>query len=309
MKINFRLRLLLFLLPVLSGVVGIAFAPVDPYYPYAYLGDDCMGRAPWVYQRLSQDTSTCEVAFIGSSHTLNGVNDSLLSALTGRPVANFGYCRLGRNLQWVLANRILQTKKPRVLVIEVKETEDQLSHPLFPYLASSKEVFFPAWQWNVRLFSDAAQAFTWRLEYCQKRVQGVTLPQTAGDIRQFGYLNSDHTAPLADLEKAAKRRHKTIAPASDWQAATTLAFPLHYLEKMALLCEEQQVRVVYLYLPSYGCDPEMGIEGKAWYEAHGELWIPPATILTDPAHWGDDNHLNAQGAEKLTRWLAGQFER
>ena len=42
--------------------------------------------------------------------------------------------QLGRDLHWLLAREVLETRKPKLLVIEVTESEPRSMHPAFPYL-------------------------------------------------------------------------------------------------------------------------------------------------------------------------------
>ena len=120
-------HIILFFLPVLLLIIIV---PVNKRQKYLGLENDCFNHAIWIYDRLYKNSKPVDIAFLGSSHTINGINDKLIEEELKRynmTAANFGYCRLGRNLSYVLLKEIIKTKKPRylgffVLIISFSKT-------------------------------------------------------------------------------------------------------------------------------------------------------------------------------------------
>src|SRR5687767_9647068 len=108
---KFILHTTLFLLPLLAGATIIFFLPTDRKRSYHYLTKDCEGRGAWMYRRIFERPEPVDVAFLGSSHTINGINDTLINQqLIGKKMTacNLGYCRLGRDLQLVLIKHLIE---------------------------------------------------------------------------------------------------------------------------------------------------------------------------------------------------------
>jgi hypothetical protein len=95
-----------------------------------------------------------------------------LSAITGQKikVANLGYCRRGRDIQFVMLKDLFQQKKPKILVIEVAEDEPKKSHPVFPYLAESNDLWGSFVFFNQRYFLNIWKGIVVRFEYLKHRL-------------------------------------------------------------------------------------------------------------------------------------------
>ena len=76
-----------------------------------------------------------------------------------------------------------------------------------------------------------------------------------------------------------------------------------YLKKLSELCIENNIRLKFLYIPGYGSNEKAPLEMMT-YQKYGDVLIPPHEIFADPDNWGDENHLNRAGAEKLSEWVA-----
>lgn len=104
-----------FLFGVASWLLTLAglWLPYPRSQAYGSLPEDCYGHGPWLYHRLFEDPRPIDVAFLGSSRTLRAVHEEQVFPAVDSPVvANLGYCRLGRNLHWVIASDLMDTKPP-----------------------------------------------------------------------------------------------------------------------------------------------------------------------------------------------------
>jgi hypothetical protein len=299
------LKILLFLL-LLIGVVYLI--PIDRRQRFLQLKDDCSAHAIWVYDRIHSNTKPVDIVFLGSSHTINGIRDDSIGKqlkLSSLHVANFGYCRYGMNLYPVLLKEILSTKKPRIVILEVREDENRYSHPVFPYLADAKDVFLAYPFFNRDLVRDYFDAFLYRLKLLKVQYfrQEITLDSSDND---FGFMGSADTVSKTSLEKAKEEKLKPKSLLTSFERFFYMTYPRYYLEKLANLCKENNIRLVFLYLPEYGSTQPEPIE-MTTYKKYGTVLIPPLSIFDDPDNWADDNHLNHAGAGKLSKWVGGQI--
>jgi hypothetical protein len=228
-------------------------------------------------------------------------------------VANLGYCRPGRNLQYAVLKDLLRVRLPAHVVLEVGHHEPHYSHPMFPYVADAEDIVGAPVLTNKAVVSDLWDGVVVRFERWRQ-----TLLYDDGDLppvdeRPHAFREQTRRAPIEILERRkrrwAGRAASTSAPGDD--TSSRRRFGRHYLDSVIELAKRHDVQVHFLYLPAYGA-PWAVMEEEAVYRRHGDLWVPPREIFEEPAHWMDESHLNAFGARKLATWLAeriAQLER
>ncbi len=292
-------KLLLFLLPLLLLLV---LWPIDARWRFQGLKDDCFNHGIWIYDRIHSHPKPIDLAFLGSSRSLNGINDQLISSQWGdREAVNLAYCRFGRNLTLVLLKELLSEQPIKTLVVEVRETEDRYSHPVFPFMAATKEVLLPNPIFNKQVVSDMWVHLAYKVELLQDQLYRQE-PAAVLQTEAYGFASPADTADPAVLEEARQRRLQPKAPLSDFENNFHMQFPRRYLKKVADLCRKNNIELVFLYLPAYG-DPRKLPNEHATYLQYGKLLLPPAHILSPTTHWCDENHLNQTGAAALSQWL------
>lgn len=297
------LHIALFLLP---AVILVLIIPVDVRMKYAGLKNDCFNHGIWIHDRIHHNPDPVDIAFLGSSHTINGIDDRIISeSLTPIKAANFAYCRLGRNLDYVLLKEILKKKKISKLVVEVREREDRYSHPVFPYIASTPDVVYPFLIFNRDTFKDIWYHLSYKIETGQDVIyKRDSIP----DYRQedFGFAGHYDTALASLLDEIKIKRNLPKKEESKYMKEFHLNYPRGYLRKISQICKENQIALCFLYLPSYGNQNKVP-EALSLYEELGIILIPPDTIFDNPLNWHDENHLNINGARLLSQWLADQL--
>jgi len=300
-------KVLLFLLPL---VFLIYLIPIERRQRFVQLKEDCSWRGIWLFDRVHHDHNPIDVAFFGSSKTINGIMDEGIGKQLNLPsvhVVNFGYCRYGVNLYYVLLKEILRSKKPKILFLEVRGEENRYSHPVFPYIADANDIFLATPFFNRDLVRDYFDSFLYRLkllkvQYFKK--DSVTHFHN-GD---FGYMGSGDTASKAFMEKVKLEHSRPAIQLDPLVRYLYMTYPNHYLKKLSEICIENHIRLIFLYFPEY-CSlvnepPEM-----TTYRKYGDVLIPPDEIFNDPDNWGDEAHLNRAGAKKLSEWVAGQIRK
>ncbi|MEM7104131.1 MAG: hypothetical protein AAF502_13420 [Bacteroidota bacterium] len=286
--------------------------PLDRQFAYHFLENDCYGHASWIHDRIHLNENEIDIAFLGTSATIQAIYEeaieNVLDSTYGQTprLANLGYCRPGRNLHYILLEELLSEKKVNTIILEVREKEDRYSHPVFPNLAKREDVLKPVWMFNRDIASDWVNALLTRYAYRkQKFLHNLSLEYPV-DTLLFGYGAGTRIAPEKELQEMLEKRREPKAELSQWQKDFYAKYPKAYIEKIADLCEENEVKLVFLFLHFYGVQAEEPTE-LDYYNGLGEIWLPPKAIFEKPSNWMDPDHLNINGANELAPWLASKI--
>jgi hypothetical protein len=295
-------NIILFLLPIL---ILIIFLPVNERSKFLGLKDDCFNHGIWIHDRIYENEKPVDIAFFGTSKTINGINDEWIEKqLSDKKVnvVNLGYCRLGRNFSFTLFKKMLKNKQPKHLIIEVREDENRYGHPIFPYICNTSEVLFAPPFFNRDIVSDMFIHFSYKIELTQDYLYNE-IPQAAVSDEPFGFSCSPDTASREELY------HVKVISHHPKSALTNLARNFHmqlsrtYLKKIHAICAKDNIEISFLYIPSYGAPYEKPLELES-YELYGNVFFPPERIFENPDNWFDEDHFNQAGAEKLSKWIA-----
>lgn len=301
------LNIMWILLPVL--IAFIVF-PVDKRNRYTGLKEDCFNHGIWVYDRIHLNSKPIDIAFIGSSHTVNGINDGLIEQSLknqNQAVVNLGYCRLGRNLSYTFIKELFKSKLPKAIVIEVMEDEDRYSHPIFPYVAETGDVFAPALLFNRDIAADMRESILYKLTLIQKFFSS-TFENVPVSTEAYGFASSHDTASAETLSEINKRRSQPEPEMSSLERNFYMKYPRTYLHKISKLCSARNIKIYFLYLPGYGSHSSLPKENDT-YIRYGEVLIPPDSISRNTSYWKDEDHLNQAGAASLSSWVACELEK
>ncbi|MCF8332185.1 MAG: hypothetical protein K9H84_07010 [Bacteroidales bacterium] len=297
-------HIILFLIPVIAFLILIQ---PNKRLRYTGLKDDCFNHGIWVHDRIFENPDPFDIAVLGSSHTINAVNDEIMDSLTNdKSVVNFGYCRLGRNLTYVLLKDILAEKSPETIIVEVREDEDRYSHPVFPLVANTTDVLLPVALFNRDIFADMWTHFSYKTELFRDNLFNAMEVQ---DVRleDYGFASHPDTAKISYLDSIKKKRSIYKEPLARWERDFHMKYPKAYLKKVRQLCEKNNQKLFFLYLPSYG-RPFNRPKNSNFYSNQGRLLIPPDSILENKDYWYDKSHMNKAGANALSRWLAHEIQ-
>ena len=188
--------------------------------------------------------------------------------------------------------------------MEVRSTESSQSHPVFPYLADNRNLI-TAYPWfNAGWFSDFSLALRYRVQLLQESLWTDSQPRQPGG-NTFGFTPILDTASRDQLQMMKERRQMK-KPSPEWKQDFDHSFPLHYVKRIAELCAENDVQLVFLYLPAYGMPYQEPVKAAA-LNAYAPILLPPSEILENPNYWHDENHLNRAGAAIFSEWLAREL--
>lgn len=299
------IHLSIFLLFPFAIIVLLFVIPADKKFAYHFIKTDCYNHSDWIYGRM-HDTASIDIAFIGSSRTIHAIADSLIESLMGKAVnesphlVNLGYCRFGRNLDFVIVKDLLAAKRVKMLVLEVREDEEPFSHLDFGYIASSLDLLQPVFI-NPRYFNDFWKGLQMRVEWAKSGLKVRPIESVSHRILSsiYGYGSSAMSLPA---NKALPASLPESAAAISVLHEMKMNFPRHYIAEIATLAKANDVRVCFLYIPSYGFSQHTPSE-YLYYRQFGQVLIPPAKIFSNPAYFMDENHLNDQGSAQMAEWL------
>jgi hypothetical protein len=303
----FLLRCSLFLVPLAAGVIAIFSAPYDKGFGYGSMFPGCGNQGSWLYNRVFINPKKIDVAFIGSSHTMNAVNDACLRDLSQQngvalEFTNLGFCRTGRDLQYTLAKDLLSRKKIKLLVIEVTERESYWSHPDFPYIASTHDLLRPV-VLNSEYPRIVIDGLTYRWEYSKNILFDNSPQEDTNTMSDHGFRGHDHIADKEQLVNAERQSRERFSDTSDH---FTLPYSRDWLKAIIDLADESHVRIAFLYLPGYGTPLKKPLE-NSWYSSYGQVITLPDSVRERQDFWYDDAHFNDRGAKALAPYLYSEI--
>jgi len=304
---------MLFLLPLFVGIVFLFLIPVDKKFSYHFVKGECDNKASWIYQRIFEQKENIGIAFTGASQTSCAIMDEYLEKefvkVTGHEikVANLGYCRRGRDIQFVMLKDLFQQKKPKFLVIEVAEDEPKKSHPVFPYLAESHDLWESFVFFNQRFPLNIWNGIAVRFEFLKYLLLQEENSTNTQNFQNFGYLPSNQIAePETIKQNEADWAHRMSKSKSDFARNIELNYSKHYLNKIVKLAQKNNCEVLFLYLPESGSKIKTPLLTD-YYKTFGKLIVLPDSILTNLSNWKDATHFNDSGALKASEFIVSKI--
>ena len=280
------------------------------------LRDDGL-RLAEVYERIDADSRPIDIAFIGTSHTMNGIDDRdvedrLARAGVRANVANLGVMWMGRDLHLWLTKKLLASKAPKMIVLEINEHEPPYGHPLMPYIASAPDMFCCRF-WDDFNFPKMFLLFLKEQLFGSESViwPWVAPPDTVPASRwEYGWHPLDgnwdsrvpHAVSLGD-------RLEGLMGGNSRSAAYELTgeFGRQTVRQIVNQARSARVKVMFLYLPefNYAANPEA--DNIAFYSAMAPVIIPPHDLVANPHNWWDFAHLNRDGANQFVPFLSARI--
>ena len=316
------LRIALAAAVAILALAGTGFIPHSRYVRWQDMRVEAYARLGWIYERIHFDDTPVDVAFIGTSHTLNGIDGALVEATLSqhlgecRRVVNLAMPQYGRNLHWLIVRELLQNRRVGTIVVEVFENESRKPHPLFAAVAEVQDVLRAPALINLNWLTDIAKLPARQVLLALKSLwpEGFGL-RPVFDPAAYDGPDVDNTrrvqvrgvalTPLLDrvippdvLEQRAEavRRRKDVNMLPPSWESLEYGMPLHYLRLITQLAHHQGTEIRFLYLPSYAYARHQPHHG-AHYD--GPL-MHTGDLLARTDVWQDPDHLNMHGARILS---------
>ncbi len=309
---HFIKNIAIFHSPLILGAFALFLFPVDKSFSYHFVKGECENKAAWIYSRIVEKQDNIDVVFTGASQTGCAVMDNIVSdeltKLYGTPTnaVNFGYCRRGRDIQYVMLKEFFRLKKPEILVIEVSEDEPKKSHPVFPYLAESSDLFSSFVLFNQRYFISIWRGILLRFEHLKWRFAG-SVSTGYNNFSEYGYRPSSVIATAETIEINKLNWEKRLKKRKNgWFTKLEINYSKHYLDKIISLCNLNNCKPVFLYLPESGSKLKEPLYAD-YYRSKGELIILPENITGNYSNWKDATHFNDSGAMEASKFIVSQL--
>lgn len=294
------------------AALGLALLPIPERARYDTLHQDA-ARLKYVYERIVDSRTAIDVAFVGTSHIMNGIDDRdierrLRDQHIDVKVANLGVIMPGRDLQLLMVRKLIDKKTPRLIVLEVDEHEPPYGHALAPYVEELADVFCCKFFLDVH-FPASVLMFLKR--------QAVNIPllfrteQIAPrKIDDFGWMPIDRVLPAAGSSligvSAAGSSASSQQRWREWAYRKTAWYGIDVVKRIRSLAQENGIDVAFLYLPEYAYAKRSSVDLQ-YYRALGPLLFPPQSVVSNSLNYADGIHLNADGAKALVPFLADQI--
>ncbi len=305
---QFIKHIIFFFIPVYIGIVALFLVPVEKKFSYNFVKGECDNKASWIYNRIFIDNRNVDVVFSGASQTgcaiMDGMIEKELNKKSGEKmsVANFGYCRRGRDIQYVMLKDLFENKKPKIVVVEVYEDEPKKSHPVFPYLASTTGLFSSLVLFNQRYISNIWKGITVRFEYVKHLVFNTNTTHLQ-KFSPFGYRQSSQKVEHnIVLENRAVWKKRIANSKPSYISKIERNYSKHYLEKIVKLAKQNSCKILFLYLPESGSNLKKPLLFD-YYKSLGDIIILPESIIDDELNWKDAMHFNDSGAIKTSNFI------
>lgn len=301
---------MLFLLPVLLVIAGLYIIPLNKKQGYSFMQDNCLGKSNWIYNRLFENHENIDIAFIGTSHMIDAIDEDVAKDFMKRrgvkcEIANLGYCRIGRNMDYAIIKDLFKQKKPQYIVLEVRERENRDGHMDFGYIADSRDVLAPVMLFNDNYFTDLYNGIIVRLEILKDNLLGKSKADRG--VVQYARRPDSAIADVGHLDWIKRERVGKWKYSKGFGRWFYNRYSFTYIDNICSLAADNNCTVIFLYLPGYGSIPQP--EEMEFYKARGRVLISPATIYDSPTNWKDQDHMNAFGSAALSEWLAAEIIR
>lgn len=320
-----RSRLLALIALTLGFGTAAAMLPDDPYQRWQLLDGTIHKRSRWIYERVHFDPTPIDVAIVGPSRFEAGVNAiELQRELANRGVranvVNFSLPENGRNLNAVIVDELLKTKRPKLLVVGVIEKPSRYGHSAYKYVAPAAAIVDLGYLGNINYFSDliylpfrqlklfAAHYLPGMVgvdaDFEPGRYAGPVLDTTGDKLLPDGTVkNGSQPASAAELDRGVRKLEAGTTPPLLPARYADIEFgdERHYLRHIAERARANGVQIIFLSLP-YHTGPS-DLQEATFYGHYGTIW--KASALANRSElFADYGHLTSHGALILTRSLA-----
>jgi hypothetical protein len=298
----------------------------NKYLRYQALDVGVFKKATWIYERTVFDPTPIDIAFFGTSHTLNAIDSTLVEEYINvdrtpkKHVVNFAIPQLGRDMHQTLVKLLLEHRQPEILFIEIRETETRDQHPATYYLANSLDMINSPLLVNSRYFGNLAR-LPLRQSSLFLKTQFPDMFGVTTEFDQQAYAGAHQNYALAFPDGKSRHRIRTeqilVEKRLRWKRKNAhkllrdnkLKNFINYnanltiLRNLISLAKKQGIEVYFIYLPDFGSQAKP-VDEEIYQAMAPILYIDDPSIYTNTNNWYDLGHLNAQGAMRYTKSIS-----
>jgi hypothetical protein len=304
------------------AATGASLLPDNPYERWQLLDGTIHRQARWIYERIHFDPRPIDVVFVGPSRIARGIDPIRMEASLRREglearVVNFALPEGGRNINYVIVNELLKTKRPKLIVIGVVEKPSRFGHPAFKYIAPPSFVAQPTHWANVKYPADLAYLPYRQLSLFIARIAPWTSDleprfdpaaytpdaqvPTVFRMRDGSLHSTDRRATPEELAQGAYEFEVGVTPPILPASLADVEFgdERQNIRLIVAAARRYGVKVAFLSQPYYSGPATVQEEG--FYTRFGPLWNS-GFLAWRPELYADSGHLTREGAAILTDW-------
>jgi hypothetical protein len=309
MKYLFRIIVFIFLPIAIVLFIASMRIEANKIYLYSELKDGCENRGSFIFRKIYEDSNhVIDKLFLGSSRTINGIDDSLLTMyFKNEYVLNLGLCKFGRNYAPIMLKEVLKTKIVKQLFVEIGYREGPYSHYIVPLVGDFSDVTRTAFSLNANFFNDVYNSFLTRLKILRNDLFQFNFDLGQSPWGNYGFKTNDAIVDSVVLvQKKSKFMEKLKMEKSGIKEKIDFHFAQTNYKLLSEMCKANQIKLTFIYLPEYSAlfEKPLNYENCRQY---GNILLPPDSVLNHKNYWTDVDHLNNRGARKLTEWLKGNL--
>jgi len=312
---------------LMAGWAMLFFMPTSAYQRYQSLQYTDYIKGLWIYERLNFDPTPVDIAFLGSSRTMEGIDAAAIEADLHKAgiaahVVNLAVPSLGLDVPYLLGRMLVETKRPRIVFLETDYLVTRMTNPVFPLVATAEDVLRAPLLVNERLLPNLLSVAARNLTLAWRHLtqgepefdpSGYYGPHWEDVYRVIGHNGTKGRPRLAHMDQAqfeaeaARWRGNVLRKSQQYDSWAWLE--LHYAEayqmRLVALLRESGAKIVFLSMPAVGT-PEPPFH-DAELRQYGSFWPLPDVVSRDYTLWDNPTHMNYRGAELYSAWLAQQL--
>ncbi len=283
----------IFLATICSLFLFILFIKPDKKFLFQNAIGDCSGRTEFIYDVLYHHPSqfNADVVLFGSSRTMNGFNDSTIGKTT---YLNLGYCRFGRNLDAYFIEEYLKNHTPSKIVVEIRESEGNNSHPLTPFLLPVSQITEGFISPDLDVFKHLSNKWLYNLKYLRGCFFSKKTNSEFNNLKEKGFWENKEITLAKNLVKQ-KINDSIKLSNTTFQKESLNHNSKYYLNRIQKLCDKKHITLYFLYMPSYGnltkkphCEND--------YLKYGEVIVLEDDIFNNVDYYANYDHLSKKGS-------------
>ena len=260
---------------------------------------------------LEGNLGSIEVLFLGSSHTLNGVNPKLIS----KKVFNLAFGGQPISIDYYLLNKYInQMPHLKTVFIEVSPHRFYYDFDTTDWNGYIYSILYDI-NYKVKLLSLSNYSFLFsNFEFYRSKIIDYYNPYSPKYIiNDCGYIENNFEGEFLKLKFDSLKIYKSFQMKHDFSDKNKIRLNDSFLEKLILRCKNKGVKVVFLSTPLYNNYlKNIPIKTKKEVGKLVDKYISEFGIIEfdysgskkfNRYDFRDEDHLNPNGAKKFSKIL------
>ncbi len=287
-----------FLIGCLICLGSLLFIDDDKNYRFSNTNGDAI-KTRWIYNILNKPDYDVDIAFIGASFIWQSIIPSVIEEKLKLKVVNLALPYAGRDLDYLIAKEVINKKKPKVIVLQLRYTEGRSPHKLFCELADINDLFeqplFPYLSPVSNISCYLRRQFS---IFSKSLISSKNLYFEDVYDKYKGFKSVQSIADKSYLENQVGIYPKTYLPQK--YSFIEYYYPNYYLNKIINLARNNNVKLYFIYLPDYRDNRKLIINDPI--NPNNVIQLPEE-IIDNPNLRSDSSHFNIYGSKVISEYI------